>query len=741
MSSINDAWRACGLLLASAALALGQSAPSAVQWLTALQSIQSRLGEDRPAGARDTEALAAELRFLYAEISLWRRLETGPLPEQAGGDELRAWLGRLRAEIEQQERDRPGGAFRLGRIGIDVTAPGLQAPMAMVQDEPAWRDWNQPALSSALESLPGVTIQRVALRNERAVFVRGFDVRQTPLYIDGIPVYVPYDGYVDLDRFLTSGVQEIQVAKGFTSPLFGPNAMGGAINIVSKEPESRFGADGGHGFASGGMLDSWLNLGSRWRKGWLHSGFSRLSADTFPLPASFRGGAPAQPPGDRLNASSEDIDLRLRAAWTPSQEAQYVFSYYLHWGDKQQPPYAGTDPGVRVRYWRWPTWDKESFYFSARGRAHTGGSWTARLFYDKFDNLLRSFDDARYSTQTRPSSFDSLFDDDTWGGIAHYTARAGRRHTFNGSFFYKDDTHRERNTGQPWRSFRDRSISAGVQDTIQLGERLSAVLGFNADRLSSLNAQDFQEGRVLPFPRNSRGALNGQAGLFYTLGGSTKARFTFARKTRLPTMKDRYSYRLGVAVPNPDLGAETAAHWETGVSRLFGRVMLADLSLFWSEIGGLVQRDYLQPNLYQLRNLGDARHRGGEVSLRGSSWRGLAWDANYTFLDRRFLSAGDVTLIDVPRHSGTARVSYSPGRRISLQASLQAEAGRLFQNDAGRTGRVPGFAVPGLGALVRLHSRAGVLAGVNNPGDRFYFVGEGYPEAGRTLYVKLRFRL
>ncbi|MGQ9915972.1 MAG: TonB-dependent receptor plug domain-containing protein [Bryobacteraceae bacterium] len=684
--------------------------------------------------------MAAELRFLYREISLSRTLDTGPVPKTAGAAELRDYLSRLRSEIEQQERQRPDGAFRLGRMGIDVTAPGLQTPTAMVQDEPSWRDWNQPVLSTALETLPGVTIQRIGARNERAVFVRGFDVRQTPLYIDGIPVYVPYDGYVDLDRFITSGVQEIQVAKGFTSPLYGPNAMGGAINIVSKEPQSRFGADGGHGFASGGMLDSWLNLGSRWQKGWLHGGFSRLSADTFPLSASFRG-APAQPPGDRLNASSEDIDVRLRAAWTPSSDAQYVLSYYRHWGDKQQPPYAGTDPGVRVRYWRWPTWDKESFYFSGRGRVRAHGSWTARLFYDKFDNLLRSFDDARYSTQTRPSSFDSLYDDDTWGGIAQYSARAGRRHTLNGSFFYKDDVHREHNVGQPWRTFRDRSLSAGFQDTIQLGERFSAILGFNADRIAVLNAQDFQNGQVLPFPRNDLAAVNGQAGLFHTLGDSTRLRLTFARKTRLPTMKDRYSYRFGQAIPNPDLGAESAAHWEAAVSRLFGRSTLVDASLFRSEIDGLAQRYYLRPNLWQLRNLGRARYQGAELSLRGTAYSHLSWQAGYSYISRKFLSGGSVVLVDVPRHSGNVRLAFTPHPRMSFQANLQAETGRFYQNDSGRTGRVPGFAVPGFGAIVRLHSRADLQAGVDNPGDRFYFISEGYPEAGRTLYVKLRFRL
>lgn len=717
-----------------------QTTPAAVQWLTILQSIQARLGSEGPLTEGQLRAAAAELRFLEKEVSLFRSLDTGPVPEQAGADELRAYAARLRAEIEQQERQRPGGAFRLGRIGVDVTAPAPPVPAAAVEDEARWRDWNRPNLASALEGLPGVTLRRSGARNERAVFVRGFDARQVPLYVDGIPVYVPYDGYVDFDRFLTSGVQEVQVAKGFTSPLFGPNALGGAINIVSKQPESRLGIDGGQGFASGRMLDSWLNLGSRWRRGWLSAGFSRVSADTFPLPASFRATA-AQPAGDRVNAASEDLDLRLRAAWTPGQNAQYVFSWFRHFGDKQQPPYAGGDPAVRIRYWQWPTWDKESFYFSASGHDRSGSNWNVRLFYDRFDNLLRSFDDGRYTTQTRPSSFNSLYDDDNWGGSVQYSRKVARRHLFAGSLFYRDDVHREHNVGQPWRTFRDRSLSAGIQDTIQLGERFSAFLGFNADRIAVLNAQDFQNGQVLPFPRNDLAALNGQAGLFHTLGDSTRLRLTFARKTRLPTMKDRYSYRLGRAIPNPDLGAESAAHWEAAVSRLFGRSMLADASLFWSEIDGLAQRYYLQPNLWQLRNLGNARYRGAELSLHGTAGRGLSWQAGYSFVSRKFLSGGSVVLVDVPRHSGNVRLAFTPHPRMSFQANLQAETGRLYQNDSGRTGRVPGFAVPGFGAIVRLHSRADLLAGVDNPGDRFYFIDEGYPEAGRTLYVKLRFRL
>ena len=54
-------------------------------------------------------------------------------------------------------------------------------------------------LSQALELVPGVTTMNVGQRRERLIYVRGFNSRQVPLFIDGVPVYVPYDGNVDLE--------------------------------------------------------------------------------------------------------------------------------------------------------------------------------------------------------------------------------------------------------------------------------------------------------------------------------------------------------------------------------------------------------------------------------------------------------------------------------------------------------------------------------------------------------------
>ena len=106
-------------------------------------------------------------------------------------------------------------------------------------------------IAQAVNLLPGINLGNAGARNEGMIYVRGFDMRQVPLYLDGIPQYVPYDGYVDPNRFTTFDLSEITVSKGYSSVLFGPNTLGGAINMVSRKPEKQFEATMRGGIISG----------------------------------------------------------------------------------------------------------------------------------------------------------------------------------------------------------------------------------------------------------------------------------------------------------------------------------------------------------------------------------------------------------------------------------------------------------------------------------------------------------
>lgn len=92
-------------------------------------------------------------------------------------------------------------------------------------------------VADALSVVPGVSLQKSGGRNELQVRVRGFDNRQVPVFYDGVPIYVPYDGNLDLGRFLTSNLASLEVSKGYTSLLQGPNQMGGSINLTTTKPK------------------------------------------------------------------------------------------------------------------------------------------------------------------------------------------------------------------------------------------------------------------------------------------------------------------------------------------------------------------------------------------------------------------------------------------------------------------------------------------------------------------------
>jgi iron complex outermembrane recepter protein len=106
--------------------------------------------------------------------------------------------------------------------------------------------------------MTGVSVDEpTGSRNEAYGRVRGFFTRgQVPFYLDGIPQYVPYDGYVDMNRFLTSDIAEVQISKGYSSPLMGPNALAGSINMVTRQPEKKLGANALTGSGSGSELVS-----------------------------------------------------------------------------------------------------------------------------------------------------------------------------------------------------------------------------------------------------------------------------------------------------------------------------------------------------------------------------------------------------------------------------------------------------------------------------------------------------
>jgi iron complex outermembrane receptor protein len=197
---------------------------------------------------------------------------------------------------------------------------------------------------------------------------------------------------------------------------------------------------------------------------------------------------------------------------------------------------------------------------------------------------------------------------------------------------------------------------------------------------------------------------------------------------------------MGQAIPNPDLKEERSNNWEAGYSHTIGSSTVVDVAFFRSDTTNSTQRFFLQPNLFQFRNIGESRNMGGELSIRSTVARSLTLTANYTYLSRRNESDPTLIPIDTPRHKMYSSAAYHFKKRFTALADITYEANRWTQNDASRYLRVSPYAVAGIGGTARVYRDGEVQVGVNNLFDRNYWIVDGYPEAGRTAYVNVRYR-
>ncbi|MFH0725014.1 MAG: Plug domain-containing protein [Pseudomonadota bacterium] len=129
--------------------------------------------------------------------------------------------------------------FSLGEVVVSADRPDKEGPatIAKVTAEDIERQ-NATNLGEALKLVPGVFFRQGRSKEGYYVTMRGFEQENILILLDGIPIGVPYEGLVNLADIPVQNISEIKVIKGNASVLYGPNAMGGVINIITKKGTS-----------------------------------------------------------------------------------------------------------------------------------------------------------------------------------------------------------------------------------------------------------------------------------------------------------------------------------------------------------------------------------------------------------------------------------------------------------------------------------------------------------------------
>lgn len=300
---------------------------------------------------------------------------------------------------------------------------------------------------------------------------------------------------------------------------------------------------------------------------------------------------------------------------------------------------------------------------------------------------------------------------------------------------YKTDDHKELDaTGLENTGFKDTLVSFAAEDNIQLAP--TWVLSLGVARHELRPEKVFSVGNPYTLP-DKQTANDAQAGLFYDWSSSARFYATIAKKTRLPTLKDRYSQRLGTFVENPALRPEEAMNYEIGYQGSPWGGGKAEAAVFYSDITDKIQSvANVSGTRSQMQNVGKVRASGIELGLRGDLTRWLELGSNYTFVDLKNRSAPTTRLTDVPRHKITAHALWRAASNLDVVAFAEHNSQRWASN----TVELAGFTTLNLKLAYKPMKGTLVEAGVTNLADKNYALADGFPNPGRMWFVNANYQ-
>jgi iron complex outermembrane receptor protein len=647
-------------------------------------------------------------------------------------------------------------AFDLGQIVVQASAP----KDAMVGDSSighaAIEAFDRNTLDDAASLIPGVSASNSGgARNERLLYVRGFDRFQVPLSIDGIRVYLPADNRLDYGRFLTQDIAEIQVAKGYVSVLDGPGAMGGAVNLVTMKPTRKLEAEARTTLdldRSGDYAGytAFTLLGTKQDAWYAQASFARNFTDHWDLPGGFVSTA-SEGGGERDFSRSEDWRLNAKIGFTPNATDEYSLSYTRQEGSKNAP-LSTVDPANIQRNWTWPWWNIDSIYFLSRTAIGPSATLKTRLYRNGFDNLLSAYDDASQTTQTKRRAFNSYYEDVAWGGSAQLDIAASAADSLGLALHFRRDQHVEfqqsfpsGDTEPPQHNEED-TWSLAAENGLALSVNVSFTAGVSYDWRNLRRAEEYGTppgggpDQIFSYPIKDSDAWNAQARLEYRSGGDMRLYASVSSRARFPTIFERFSSRFGGAVSNPDLKVERATNLEIGGETRSGAFRVSG-AVFYSHLTDVIVAFpfiYQGQAVTQSRNLGSGNYYGVEISVDGQIRPGLTVGVNYTWVHRDLRdptnSAFEPT--GVPDSKAFFYADWRPVPRLRILPSFDVASDRWTVNTAGtayfRTGS---YAQANLTAEYDVTERLTLGAGVKNAFDELYVLTDGFPEPGRRFFL------
>jgi iron complex outermembrane receptor protein len=217
-----------------------------------------------------------------------------------------------------------------------------------------------------------------------------------------------------------------------------------------------------------------------------------------------------------------------------------------------------------------------------------------------------------------------------------------------------------------------------------------------------------------------------------------------SNRSRFPVLFELYSTRFGTATPNPNLGPERARNFEVGWSGNPSKAAHLSAAVFYNDVPNLIQTVQLPDSTTQYQNVGTGKFTGFEVAIDAHGSK-IDVGANYTLLNREIADPLQPLLqpIGVPTHKAFLYATWHATKQLRVTPALDIAGDRWSDYSTTpvqvdpfiRTGAYQLLSVDGTYAISR---NLELAIGAKNLLDQNFELAWGFPQPGRTFYVKTK---
>jgi iron complex outermembrane receptor protein len=497
--------------------------------------------------------------------------------------------------------------------------------------------------------------------------------------IDGSPQFMGWYGHPIDDSYLSTNIERVEVIRGPASMLYGSNAMGGVINIITHTSEQN-GVSGNasisygsydaeqYGAHLGYQQNSWNILGSFTHE---HTDGSR--------------------PWSEYTANSGYLKTSYHI------NDQYQFSF-----DGSLTQFETYDPGT--------IYSPDTNNWQHIGRGYFGASFENDYGFSK-GGIRMTYNSGRNEL----SPYDENF---SWVSNDHLAAI---------------------NLYQKIMLFEDNTITAGIDFQENGGTASNSLVNFGTQSIRDYAGyasmqQNFLDRLLvnagIRYAHNSYfgDIIVPQAGLNYQFDQETSFRASIGEGYRAPQVFELFQLSPAESKLNP----EELWNYEVGASRTFGQRAIVDIAGFLIDVKNTIIDQFYSMHSF---NSGGSHYGGVEGSLQWFIMNSLKANANYS------LTGNTEQTVSVPKHKAYLGVDYSWNIFTASLSAQYIHSINGLNTTTGSIEKLSDYVNVEAKIGTQIIDNISILFSVRNLLNQSYQTIYGYPMPGRTANINMNLQL